>query len=189
MNKTTNKPKTKWARAKRREGIKAWNEVPAPSVLIDVLSQISAPRAVFVEVSIVIAEAVLPKFEAKLPKDTRPRRAIDTAKAWLKDGTVLNGDDLVGAVWASHSGRVLARDVSYAAWTAYYAACTAHAAADTKSNDAYAYDATVHYASTTVSHAIDAGLDCQRAMGIIKKIGHKHFKFLREASTNEQAKG
>jgi hypothetical protein len=54
------------------------------------------------------AERVLPYFEKKYPDDKRPRRAIDTARTWVRDG-VFKMAVIRGASLAAHAA---ARDVA-----------------------------------------------------------------------------
>ena len=54
------------------------------------------------------AERVLPYFEKKRPDDKRPRRAIATARTWVRDGVFKMGD-IRGASLGAHAA---ARDVA-----------------------------------------------------------------------------
>ena len=84
------------------------------------------------------AEHVLPHFEEKYPKDDRPRRAIEAARAWVR------GDIGVGAArGAASAAHAAARDADEgppraAARAAGHAAATAHAAGHAKAAGAYA---------------------------------------------------
>jgi hypothetical protein len=87
------------------------------------------------------AEHVLPLFAAKYPKDDRPRRAIDTARAWSRgEATVGEARD---AAFAAHAA---ARSVSDAAVrevarAAGHAVATAHMADHELGAAAYAIKA------------------------------------------------
>jgi hypothetical protein len=65
-----------------------------------------------VQFAIYCAELALPIFEGKYPDDKRPRRAIQTAKAWLKKP---NQKNRVIAANAAEAAR------DWAAWAAYSA--------------------------------------------------------------------
>src|SRR5664280_1832383 len=81
------------------------------------------------------AEHVLPHFEEKYPKDDRPRKAIEAARAWTR------GEIRVGAA------RTAARAAGQAAGTPHMAGHARHAAAYAVKAAAYAADA----AATTVT--------------------------------------
>jgi len=81
------------------------------------------------------AERVLPHFEKKYPKDNRPRKAIEAARAWVR------GELSVGkarsAAFASHAAardaeegaaRAAARAAGHAVATAHVAGHAVHAA-------------------------------------------------------------
>ena len=69
--------------------------------------------------AIYAAEQVLEIFEAKYPEDDRPRKAIEAAKAYLKDKTPENKNAAYAAAYAAYA----------AADAAHAAAHAAHAAA------------------------------------------------------------
>ena len=82
------------------------------------------------------AERVLPYFEEKYPKDDRPRKAIEAARAWMR-GEIRVGPARVAAV-AVHAAardadeaaaRAAARAAGQAVATAHMAAHARHAAA------------------------------------------------------------
>lgn len=106
------------------------------------------------------AEHVLPLFTARYPADDRPRRAIETARAWSRGGATTS--EARAAASASHAA---ARSVSdapagAAARAAGHAAATAHMADHELGAAAYAIKA-VRLASST-SDAIAAGeRECQ----------------------------
>lgn len=89
------------------------------------------------------AERVLPYFESKYPKDNRPRKAIETGRAWVKTGVFR----MVVIRKASLDAHAAARDVKdddvarSAARAAGQAVATAHV--PTHSLAAAAYAATV----------------------------------------------
>ena len=43
-------------------------------------------KAVLIRWTVACAKRVLPYFEKEFPKDKRPRKALETAKKWLKGG-------------------------------------------------------------------------------------------------------
>ena len=51
------------------------------------------------------AERPLPKFEAKYPKDTRPRAAIEAARSWLADPSDENARLARAAAYATYAER------------------------------------------------------------------------------------
>jgi len=75
------------------------------------------------------AEEFLPYFEKKYPKDTRPRKSIEAARAWVK-GKITVGEARKAAL-ASHAAARNARDdnnlaACFSARAAGHAAATAH---------------------------------------------------------------
>jgi hypothetical protein len=86
-------------------------------------------KMVCVAFAILCAEAVLQHFEKDYPADDRPRKAIEAAKAYLKNPTVRAADAAARTA-----------DAAYAAYAAY-AARTAYAAAYAADAAAYAADA------------------------------------------------
>jgi hypothetical protein len=62
------------------------------------------------------AEHVLPYFEEKCPKDARPRRAIEAARAWAR-GEIRVGEARAAAV-ATHAAAYAAKAVTYASESA-----------------------------------------------------------------------
>jgi hypothetical protein len=82
------------------------------------------------------AEHVLPYFEEKYPKDSRPREAVETARAWLRGEIALR--EVRAAAFAAHDAAraathtsaacAAARAAGHAAATVHVAAHAAHAA-------------------------------------------------------------
>ena len=68
-----------------------------------------------IALAIFVAELVLDKYEKEYPKDTRPREAIEAAKAVLRSDTEKNREVAEAAAWA----------VEAAAWVAAWAAAKA----------------------------------------------------------------
>jgi hypothetical protein len=95
------------------------------------------------EIAIFAAEQVLPIFEKKYPKEFRPRKAIEAAKAVLKNDTPKN-----------RKAAYAAADAAYAAYAAAYANA-AYAAAYAAYAAAYAAYAAV-YAADAAAYAADA---------------------------------
>jgi hypothetical protein len=93
------------------------------------------------------AEQVLDIFEKRHPEDKRPRKAVEAARAVLKNDTPENRAYAADAADAAADAYAAAADAAYAAADAAYAAAyadadaaAADAAADTAA-DAYAADA------------------------------------------------
>ncbi|HEY5474063.1 MAG TPA: hypothetical protein VIK32_12850 [Candidatus Limnocylindrales bacterium] len=76
------------------------------------------------------AEHVLPHFEEKYPKDDRPRKAIEAARAWTR------GEIRVGV---ARTAGVAAHAAAYAVKAAAYAAGTNDAAAATAAERDWQY--------------------------------------------------
>ena len=82
------------------------------------------------------AEHVLPYFEETYPKDNRPRKAVEAARAWVRGEIALS--EVRAAAFAAHAAaraaahaaaaRAAARAAGHAAATAHVAAHAAHAA-------------------------------------------------------------
>lgn len=96
------------------------------------------------------AERVLPLFEAQLPTDERPRKAIEAARAWARGeigARVARAAAIAahGAARAADEGaaRAAARAAGHAAATAHMAAHARHAAAYAVKALAYAAEAAV----------------------------------------------
>jgi hypothetical protein len=64
------------------------------------------------------AERVLPSFEKKRPKDQRPRRALDVAQKWVRNG-VFKMAIIRGASLAAHAARSAARAAGQAVATTH----------------------------------------------------------------------
>lgn len=102
------------------------------------------------------AEHVLPYCEEKYPKDDRPRKAIEAAKAWTR-GEIRVGEARAAAV-AAHAA---ARDADEgaaraAARAAGHAAATAHMAGHARHAAAYAVKAATYAAVPTDAAAATA---------------------------------
>ena len=101
-----------------------------------------------VKIAIYTAEKVIDVFEKKYPNDDRPRKAIEAAKAWLKEPTGTNRAAAKAAANAAANAADAANAYDAAANAAYaavYAAAAANAA--DAANAAAAY-ATVYAAKT-----------------------------------------
>src|SRR5450830_1092615 len=79
------------------------------------------------------AEHVLPYFEEKYPKDDRPRKTIEAARAWVRGELALSE-----ARAAADAARAAARDAGHAAATAHVAGHAGHAATYAVTAAAYA---------------------------------------------------
>ena len=101
------------------------------------------------------AEHVLPLFNAKCPQDDRPRRAIETARAWSRGQATV--DEAREAAFAAHAAARSASDPAAreAARAAGHAVATAHMADHELGAAAYAIKA-VRLASTA-SDGLTAG--------------------------------
>ena len=89
------------------------------------------------------AERVLVHFEAKYPQDDRPRRAIESGRAWARGELAMT--EVRVAAFAAHAA---ARDAGhpaarFAARAAGHAAATAHVAGHARHADAYATKADI----------------------------------------------
>ena len=82
-----------------------------------------------VKIAIYTAEKVIDVFEKKYPNDDRPRKAIEAAKAWLKEPTETNRAAYAAAN-ADAANAAYAAANAYAAYAAAYAAYAAANAAD-----------------------------------------------------------
>jgi hypothetical protein len=97
-----------------------------------------------VEWAIYCAEQVIGIFEKKYPEDSRPRRAIEAAKEYLKnpcDETKRAADAAADAAYAAADAAYAAAYAAYAAYAAADAAAYAAAAADADAYAAAAADA------------------------------------------------
>ncbi|MDD5370968.1 MAG: hypothetical protein PHQ40_17955 [Anaerolineaceae bacterium] len=88
----------------------------------------------------VCAEHVLPLFEAVMPLDTRPRHAIEQARAWVR-GEITMTQSRTAAGHAMGAARDLSGAPRYAAYAAGQAAAVAHVAAHELGAAAYAIKA------------------------------------------------
>jgi hypothetical protein len=109
-----------------------------------------------VQFAIFAAEQALPIFEKKYPNDERPRKAIDAAKAWLKDASAYAADAAANAAADADAAYVAADS---AADAAAYAAATAYAAYAAADSAAYAADAAANAAYAAADSAADAASD------------------------------
>ena len=71
-----------------------------------------------VSLAVEAAELVLPIFEREYPKDGRPRKAIEAAKAWLKNPSDKTADAAAHAAHAAYNAADAA-DAAYAAYAAH----------------------------------------------------------------------
>ena len=87
------------------------------------------------------AEHALPYFEERYPKDDRPRRAIEAARAWVRGN--LSMVDARKAAFASHAAARDANNIAAqaAARAAGHAAATAHVADHARHAATYAVKA------------------------------------------------
>ena len=90
------------------------------------------------------AEHVLPSFESKYPEDTRPRKAIEAARAWVHQG--LKMTEARTFALAAHAAARDAEDykAKSAARAAGHAAATAHVASHAQYAAAYALKASMN---------------------------------------------
>jgi hypothetical protein len=163
--------------SKYAKEIEFWNIATTPMLLISTLRDLKVPAAAFVEISVALTEEVLPKFEEAYSENLQPRKAIEAAKAWLKDRTAANAEaaetaDYAAAVAADHVASY-SSSASYVASAASYTARAAHTAHNSQraSYDAYAINAIFYYTAK-------AGLSATRMVDIIKRVGHQYFAFL-----------
>jgi len=105
------------------------------------------------------AEHVLPYFEEKYPKDNRPRKAIESGRAWIRGEIAMS--EARTAAFAAHAA---ARDANpdaarAAARAAGHAAATAHVAGHAVHAATYAARAAGH---TVDSTDVDAAIAKER---------------------------
>jgi hypothetical protein len=86
------------------------------------------------------AEHVLPLFEAAAPSDSRPRRAIEQARAWARGEARMMETRAMGGA-ANSAARPLSGAPRFAAYAAAQAALVAHVAAHELGAAAYAIKA------------------------------------------------
>ena len=93
------------------------------------------------------AERVLPCFEAKYPRDDRPRKAVEAARAWARGEMAVS--EARAAAFAAHAAARDAEDPAAraAARAAGHAAATAHVAGHARHASAYAATAAALSAS------------------------------------------
>jgi hypothetical protein len=184
--------------------IKNWNEVYAPESLIFILKDLKAPHVIYAEISVALAEEVLPRYEEKYPKDLRPRQAIKFARDWLNDRTMNNAacaacaaaaaaareavDAANSDMWAVNSDdsndsddfTVVTPQAVNAARAAYDAVSSAAWAGAHVTRAASNINYASHYAGHAADNAARAGLSDQRIMDIIRVIGHRYYTFLKQ---------
>jgi hypothetical protein len=168
---------------KYKAEIVAWNEAPSPNAFIDILRDLNASKAAFVEICVALAEEVLPVFEKEFPKDLRPRKAIEAAKAWLKDRTAANTRAAAVASDAASNAAVNSTAIKLVSvletWSASVvvgaAAWAASRAASAAADTSYASDFTF----CTADDATRAGLPGHRIMDIFREVGYKYYAFLK----------
>lgn len=86
------------------------------------------------------AEHVLPLFESVAPHDDRPRRAIESARSWVRGGSPMMATRAQGG-HAMGAARPLRGAARHAAYAAGQAACVAHVAEHDLGAAAYAIKA------------------------------------------------
>jgi hypothetical protein len=103
--------------------------------------------------AIYAAEQVIGIYKKKYPDDKRPRKAIQAAKAYLKNPTLKNKNAANAAAYAAYAAYAAA-DAAYAAANAaaYAAAYAAYAAADA-ANAAYAAADAAYAAANAAAYA------------------------------------
>ena len=103
-------------------------------------------KMVSVRIAIKCAEAVIDIYEKKYPNDSRPRKAIEAAVAYIKDPSEENRKSAYTAAYAAYAAAYAdAYSASaYAAYTAAYAAYSASASAYAAYTDADAYSASAY---------------------------------------------
>jgi hypothetical protein len=159
---------------KYKNEIERWNKVSTTGDALAILQFLRAPKVAYTEISITLAEEVLPKFEKKYPKDLRPRKAIEAAKAWTKSQTSANVQAATFAADAAYNASVATfANAAMAASNAALAASNAAAQAGADTTERAAINA-----ANAAYNAISAGLTKQHALGVIKGIGEKYFSFL-----------
>lgn len=106
--------------------VKAWNWTKKDSV----------------EIAIFAAEQVIHIYEKHYPNDGRPRKAIEAAKAWLKDPSEKNKNEVVkSATYATQAAYEASQAASYAAYAASRAAHTVSNLEDAALAESYAVSA------------------------------------------------
>ena len=120
--------------------------------------------------AIYAAELVIDLYEKKYPEDQRPRNAINTAKAYLKNPSIKNKNAAYAAAYAAYAANAAnAANAAYAAANAAYAAANAAYAAANAVNAAYADNAV--YAVYAAANAAYAAANAAYARkGMEKKI-------------------
>ena len=101
---------------------------------------LNKPLSVFLAIG--LAEKALPVWEEKYPEDSRPRKAIEAAKEWLKNPSDVHAVAAASAASAAHAAASAARAAANATAAAAAAAYAAHAVAN------------AHAAAHAVAHAL-----------------------------------
>lgn len=105
------------------------------------------------------AEHVLPLFEAVRPDDTRPRQAIEAARAWVR-GEVMMSQARTTAGKSNTAARDLTGAARFAAYAAAQAAAVGHVAAHELGAAAYAIKA-VRAAAPTGEEELAGREECR----------------------------
>jgi hypothetical protein len=105
------------------------------------------------------AEHVLPLFEAVKPADSRPRHALEQARAWVR-GEITMSQSRTAAGHAMAAARDLSGAARHAAYAAGQAAAVAHVAAHELGAAAYAIKA-VRAAAPADEGESSGRLECQ----------------------------
>jgi hypothetical protein len=175
---------------KYKKEIEAWGKSAIPEELISILKDLRAPKAAFAEISIILAEGILPAIELRHPGDLRPRRALEAAKVYFNKDTEDNAKAVTEAI--DHAFKAEAEATGHAeSAAAAYAICYAARAScarnieEASNNAAWtAYYATATFrikASYDAVEATSAVLNQQHILDVIRKVGRKHFAFLNKA--------
>jgi hypothetical protein len=113
------------------------------------------------------AESVISLYEVKYPDDSRPRKAIEAAKAYLEDPSEVNRKAAANAANAAYAADAAAYAAAYAAYAAAYANAAADAAAYAAA-DAAAADAAAP--SFTAAAAVRTNKQAELIQLLIKAI-------------------
>ncbi len=118
----------KFAADRKFDWLKIWNECERGDWLIWwLLNTGNLDKPTAVKISITFALHVIERFEAKYPTDKRPRKAIESAQAWLDNpNDETKRADAAAAAYAAAADAASAADDA-AAYSAYAAASSAAA--------------------------------------------------------------
>ena len=109
-----------WATTNCKTMAEVWDKCERGGWLVWLLRKKNdISHADWVRIAVACAEHILPIFEARYPDDTRPRLAIDAAKAWLANPCE--------ATLKAVNANAAANAAAYAAANAYAAAGAAYA--------------------------------------------------------------